>query len=270
MEKWIPQFTESLLKQDFKDFDLVIVNDGLGLEKLKLLDHLFNCKILPSSSSIAKNRSTGFSSMLKSGYRYVIFADADDLMAKNRVSSSRELLDNYDIVVNDLTIINSNGEHIMDQYLTGRLGNFKKIHLNEILDYNFMGLGNSSVRVEILNNLTIPEDINAVDWYMFTILLNRGHHAVFTSSTSTLYRQHQSNIVGLHQLDENNTILLAEQKYLHYFHLQKLSQHYRNRFIEFSKLVIKLKDPIFKKKYLEKINDQMPECPFWFESIKPD
>ena len=270
MEKWIPQFTESLLKQDFKDFDLVIVNDGLGLEKLKLLDHKFNCKILPSSRSIAKNRNTGFSSMLKSGYRYVIFADADDLMAKNRISFSKELLDNYDIVVNDLTIINSNGEHIMDQYLSGRLGNFKKIHLNEILDYNFMGLGNSSARVEILNNITIPEDIKAVDWYLFTILLNRGHHAVFTSSTSTLYRQHHSNIVGLHQPDENNTILLAEQKYLHYLYLQKLSQHHRNRFIEFSKLVIKLKDPIFKKKYLKKINDQMPEYPFWFESIKPD
>ena len=124
MEKWIPQFTRSLLKQDLKDFDLLIVNDGLGLEKLKLFDHMFNCKILPSSRSIAKNRSTGFSSMLKSGYRYVIFADMDDLMAKNRISSSRKLLDNYDIVVNDLALINSNGECIMDQYLSGRLVNF--------------------------------------------------------------------------------------------------------------------------------------------------
>ena len=45
MERWIPQFAESLFKQDFKDFDLIIVNDGLGLEKLKLFDQMYNCKI---------------------------------------------------------------------------------------------------------------------------------------------------------------------------------------------------------------------------------
>ena len=270
MEKWIPQFTESLLKQDFKDFDLVIVNDGLDLEKLKLLDRKFNCKILPSGGCIAENRNTGFSSMLKSDYRYVVFADADDLMAKNRISLSKELLYTYNIVVNDLTLINSDGEHIKDQYLSGRLGNLKRIHLNDILDYNFIGLSNSSARVEILNNITIPEDIEVVDWYLFTILLKRGHHAVFTSSTSTLYRQHPSNLLGFHQPDENNIILLAEQKYLHYFYLHELSEHHQNRFIEFSKLRIQLKDSIFRKKYLEKILDQLPEYPFWFESIKPD
>jgi glycosyltransferase involved in cell wall biosynthesis len=268
MEKWILQFSESLLKQDFKDFDLVIVNDGVNLKKLKPLYEKFNCIILPASGSIAKNRIAGFFSMIKNGYRYVIFADADDLMAKNRISISTELLDSYDIVVNDLNLINFNGEHMMDQYLSFRMGNFKRIHLNEILDSNFMGMGNSSIRVEILNNITIPENINLVDWYLFTILLNRGYHAVFTSSTSTLYRQHHHNI-GFHKPDENNIIFLAEQKYLHYLYLQKLSQHHQNRFIEFSKLVIRLKDPIFKNKYLKEMNDQMPECPFWYESVKP-
>ncbi len=270
MEKWMPQFIETLVKQDFKDFDLVVVNDGLELEKLKLLDKIFNCKILPSGGSIAKNRSTGFSFIHKSGYRYVVFTDADDLMATNRIRSSIELLDNYDIVVNDLTLINSNGEYIKDQYLSGRLGNFKEIQLNEILDYNFMGMSNSSARVEILNNITIPENLETVDWFLFTTLLNRGHHAVFTSSTSTLYRQHHSNTLGFHPPDENNIIFLAEQKYLHYFLLQKLSEHHQNRFNKFSKLVIKLKDPIFKKEYLERINDQIPEKPFWYETIQPD
>jgi glycosyltransferase involved in cell wall biosynthesis len=270
MEKWIPQFTESLLKQSLKDFDLVIVNDGLDLKMLNPLEQKFNCIILPSGGSIAKNRSAGFSGILNNGYRYVIFADADDLMAENRISISKRLLDDYDIVVNDLTLINPNGEYIMDQYLSARLGSLKRINLNEILDYNFIGLGNSSARVEILHNIIIPENIEAVDWYLFSLLLYRGHNAVFTSSTSTLYRQHHSNLIGLNQLDENNILLLAEQKYLHYFYLQNLSEHHQNRFIEFSKLVVKLKDPIFRKKYLEKMSDQEPEYPFWFESIKPD
>lgn len=133
-----------------------------------------------------------------------------------------------------------------------------------------MGLGNSCVRVEILNDIIIPDDIEVVDWYLFTILLSRGYHAVFTSSTSTLYRQHDSNIIGFHQPDENNINFLAERKYLHYYHLQTLSDHHQKRFKEFGNLVEKLKDPIFKKIYLKKINDQMPEYPFWFESIKPD
>jgi hypothetical protein len=101
------------------------------------------------------------------------------------------------------------------------------------------------------------------------MLLSRGHHAVFTSSTSTLYRQHDSNILGFHKPDENNIDILAERKYLHYFHLQTLSDHHQKRFTEFNNLIEKLKDPDFKKNYLKKINDQIPEYPFWFESIKP-
>lgn len=270
MEKWLPEFAESLSEQDFSDFDLVIVNDGLHVKQLKVLDQKFNCKILPSSSSIADNRNTGFAWLINSGYRFVIFADADDLMDKNRLSQCRELLQNNEIVVNDLNLVTSEGERIKKNYLAERLGEFKKIQLNDILDYNFMGLGNSCLRVELLNDINIPENIEVVDWYLFTILLSRGHHAVFTSSTSTLYRQHHSNILGFHQPDENNIDLLAERKYLHYYHLQTLSDHHQKRFTEFTKLVEKLKDPIFKKIYLKKINDQLPEHPFWFESIKPD
>lgn len=270
MEKWIPQFIDSLLKQDFKDFDLVIVNDGLSSEKLKIFEGLFSCKLLASNSSIAKNRNSGFSLLLGSGYRYVVFADSDDLMANNRISNCKLLLEDYEIVVNDLALINSDGVFIRDQYLSDRLGNFKKIHPYEIFDYNFVGLSNSSARVEILNDITIPDNIEAVDWYLFSTLLNRGHHAVFTSSTSTLYRQHTSNILGFHQLDEKKITFLAEQKYLHYSYLQKHSKQHRYRFVEFSKLLDKLKDPIFKKEYLKRINEQMPDNPFWFEAIKPD
>lgn len=270
MEKWIPQFTESLMKQDFKAFDLVIVNDGLSLGQLQLLDELFNCTILSSFGSIVKNRNEGFARVLNSGYRYVVFADADDLMEENRISHSKELLGHSDIVVNDLKIIDSQGENILDKYLSRRLGNLKRIHSNEILDYNFMGLGNSSARVQILKDITIPDDVKVVDWYLFTILLNQGHNAVFTSSTSTLYRQHHSNLVGFHYPDENNIMSLAEQKYLHYLHLQKHSQHHHKRFIEFTNLLTKLKDPVFRRRYLEEINDQMPESPFWYESIKPE
>lgn len=269
-EKWLPEFAESLSEQDFSDFDLVIINDGLDVKQLKVLDQKFSCKILPSSGSIAGNRNTGFAWLINSGYRFVIFADADDLMDKNRLSYCRELLQTNEIVINDLTLVTSNGESITKNYLAERLGEFKEIQLNDILDYNFMGLGNSSVRVEILNDINIPEDIEVVDWYLFTKLLSRGHHAVFTSSTSTLYRQHDSNIIGFHQPDENNIDLLAERKYLHYYHLQTLSDHHQKRCTEFTKLVEKLKDPIFKKIYLKKINDQMPEYPFWFESIKTD
>jgi hypothetical protein len=270
MEKWIHEFADSLSHQVFQDFDLVMINDGLENRLLKVLDQKFNCKILPSSGSIAGNRNTGFAWLINSRYRFVIFADADDLMDKNRLRHCRELLQNHEIVVNDLTLITSKGEIIKKNYLAKRLGEFKEIQLYDILDYNFMGLGNSSVRVEILNDLNIPEDIEVVDWYLFTTLLSRGHHAVFTSSTSTHYRQHHSNILGFHQPDENNIDLLAERKYLHYYHLQTLSEHHQKRFTEFNNLIKKLKDLNFKKKYLKKINDQIPEYPFWFESIKPD
>jgi glycosyltransferase involved in cell wall biosynthesis len=110
MEKWIHEFADSLSHQDFQDFDLVMINDGLDLKQLKVLDQMFNCKILPTSGSIAQNRNTGFAYLIKCGYRFVIFTDADDLMDRNRLSHCRELLQNNEIVVNDLTLVTSKGK----------------------------------------------------------------------------------------------------------------------------------------------------------------
>ena len=270
MEKWILEFTETLLKQDFLDFDLVIVNDGIDLSKLKLLDQKFNCKLLPPCRSIARNRNTGFAYLIKSGYRNVIFADSDDLMQSDRISTCRSFLQESEIVVNDLTIMSSNGELLKENYFGHRMGEKQDIHLSDILDHNMMGMSNTGLRAEILNGIIIPEEIEVVDWHLFTILLNRGHKTIFTSTTSTCYRQHDHNMHGFHRPDDKNIITLARNKYLHYYHLQHLSSYFNERAKDYDRIRHKLNNPDFREQYLKNINDQHPENPFWFECIKPD
>lgn len=269
MEKWIDEFADSLSKQDFPDFDLVMINDGLDLEQLKGIGQKFNCKILTPSGSIAGNRNKGFSYIVKNGYRFVIFSDSDDLMGKNRISLCRELLKDYDIIVNDLTVINSKGKTITAHYLSRRLKDRQSIRLEDILDHNIIGLGNSSVKAEVLNGIVIPDELKVVDWYLFTKLLSRGCKAVFTSSASTLYRQHESNILGFHRPDTHNIRSLIQQKYRHYYHLQNLSSHHKKRFAEYDQLIQNIKDPVFLESYLKQIREELPDFPFWFESVKP-
>lgn len=221
-EQYLYDFFSSLQKQTYKDFDIVVVNDGYeNFEKIKTMyNSTLSIIELKYSDTLAKNREHGINYCIENNYDVLIFGDSDDYFEKNRVEKSLELLKEYDIVVNDLSLFDENGVY-EEKYLTHRLENLEVVDLEFVKDKNVFGLSNTAVKLKDMLKTVIPDDLIAVDWYLFSTLLLEGKRAVFTNETVSYYRQHQENIVGFKKLDEASFKKGVEVKMKHYKALNK-------------------------------------------------
>ncbi|RXI39052.1 family 2 glycosyl transferase, partial [Malaciobacter mytili] len=144
-EEYLYDFFNSLEKQTYKYFDIIIVNDGFNnldifIEKYKELN-IFELKGL---DNIAKNRQIGINYCIDNNYDILIFGDSDDYFKENRIMISLDKLEKYDIVVNDLTLFDKNGI-IEKQYISNRIENNTEIDFGFIKDKNIFGLSNTAI-----------------------------------------------------------------------------------------------------------------------------
>jgi glycosyltransferase involved in cell wall biosynthesis len=220
----LKEMLDSLVNQSVRDFDLIIVNDGLeGL--LDLFDeHLKHLNVieLKSVGNPIKNRQDGINYCIDMGYDILLFGDSDDVFSLNRVEQSISLLKTFDIVVNDLTLFNEEGV-LEDKYISNRLENNEKIYFDYIVNKNIFGLSNTAIKLTGAKFVELPTDLIAADWYIFSMLLLEGKNAIFTNETITYYRQHVKNLVGLNRIDRKSFYFGLKVKEIHYKSLKVLT-----------------------------------------------
>jgi hypothetical protein len=196
-EEFLKDFFESLSRQTFRDFDLVIINNNLKnlnyyknvYSKLRIID-------INSSGSIAKNRELGINYCIEKKYDVLIFGDSDDYFKNNRVEKSLELLKKKEVIVNDLSIFNKYGVY-EKKYLSNRLKNLDIIDYEFIKDKNIFGMSNTAIKLKNISKVIFDDNIIPIDWFFFRAILKQGLKALFTNETETFYRQHKNNTVGL-------------------------------------------------------------------------
>jgi len=208
--KFLKSFFNSLFKQTYKDFDLIIVNDNFkNLEFYKNLYPSLNIVNINSNKSPSKNREIGINYCIDYKYENLIFGDSDDYFKKNRIGKSLELLKKADIVVNDLSLFNDNGIYEKN-YLSNILTNLDIVDFEFIKDKNIFGMSNTALKLKNIKKVSFNSTIIAVDWYFFKTILKKGSKAVFTNETETFYRQYENNTIGLHV--KNNKYYLWWEK----------------------------------------------------------
>ncbi|AXH14489.1 hypothetical protein CP985_13205 [Malaciobacter mytili LMG 24559] len=263
-ESYLIQFFDSLEKQTFKDFDIIVVNDGYK-DFNKIKDKYATLKIieLNYSNTHAKNREYGINYVISNSYDILIFGDSDDYFKNNRVEVSIEKLKKYDIVINDLSLF-YNKNYYNKMYFSNRINNNSEIKLELILDKNIFGMSNSAIKLEKVDLIEFDKSLIAIDWYLFSYLLIKGLKAVFTNETETFYRQHSDNIIGIGKLTEDKILKGIDLKIKQYKLLIKENIIYA----DLLKQMLELKDKIKCIKTLELINNQNIKFPLWWEEIK--
>lgn len=251
-KKYLYDFFNSLQEQTYKSFEVIIINDGYeSFDEIKT-NYNRNLKIieLKHSNTPAKNREYGINYCIDNNYDILIFGDSDDYFAKNRVEKSIEFLRENDIVVNDLSLFNDNFPY-EEKYLSNRIRNLQSIDFEFIKDKNIFGLSNTAIKLNNLKEINIPDNLIAVDWYFFTLLLYSLKKAIFTNETISYYRQYEENTVGIRELDEVSFQKALKVKKLHYDAL-------KNKINGFDTKLKELSDIRFDNQ--EKINN-----PLWWE-----
>lgn len=208
--EYLITFFDSLEQQTYKNFDIIVVNDGY--KNFEFLQQKYpNLKIieLPYKNTPAKNREYGINYCIDADYDILIFGDSDDYFAENRVAKSLELLKSYDIVVNDLSLFDDYSIY-EEKYISHRVNNLSTIDLEFIKDKNIFGMTNTGLKLKNIKKVNFKDTIIAVDWYLFQNMLTQGLKALFTNETISYYRQYENNIVGLSV--EDNTYYLWWEK----------------------------------------------------------
>lgn len=248
---------DSLEQQTFKNFDIVVVNDGY--QKFDTIKKKYpNLTIieLPHRSTPSKNREYGINHVKMMGYSVVVFGDSDDYFEKNRIEKSIELLETHDIVVNDLSLFNTHGIYNR-KYLSNRIRNNTIIDFDFILEKNIFGLSNTAIKLDLIDSINFDPSLVAVDWYLFSLLLLKARHAIFTNETQTLYRQYSDNTIGIGEITPESISNILKVKKTHYSLMQKHLHYYE----ELYNNVIELDGT----KNFSDLSVSSTKYPFWWE-----
>lgn len=198
--KYLREFINSLNNQTFCDFDLIIVNDQVEHSQLNAL--LCNLKVKCSIISPEERKTPADLrvDLIKyaklSEYNLLVLGDIDDLFDKERISeivSSYEQNRTFSFYYNELLLFDG----------TNALKPFPRVtnQIEDILQYNYLGLSNNSINLDnlTLNFIDSLYGCNSFvfDWYLFSRILCDGGRGLFVEKAKTLYRIYDNNFAGV-------------------------------------------------------------------------
>lgn len=216
--KFFKDFCTSALNQSFNDFEVLVVNDGCDNNTLFNLLAGLNYTIIDAIGSPAENRQQGINYAFNKMYKYLIFCDADDTFSPERIGDTVRLLNitEYDILVCNLNIVDESLHTLIKDYFSLEIPGDKPIDKEFIRDKNIFGMSNTAIKLQSLKeDISIP-DTPIVDWYLFTMLLNKGLKAGYINQSYVNYRQYDANMIGINCFDVPTFKRLANYKYCHY------------------------------------------------------
>ena len=257
---FLPEFLYSINNQTLDNFELILFNDGIKDAK-SLVEGICNrpFKIIDVSGTPAKIRESVFSYFVDSSCENIMFADSDDQLSENQLAVAFSYLDKYPIVFFDLDLIDRHGHLMKKNIWTNRMEEGEIISKQFLEDKNVIGLGNTSLKKEVLKKTTIPEDIVAVDWFYFTKVLEN-HDAIFTNKSTIKYRQYNNNSAGIGKVSPERLKKTIRVKKQHYNSLPGANEQleYLN-FIE-----KKFSDEVIESRFIDYL-DSLHLNYFWWE-----
>ena len=244
--KYLNTFLDSIKKQTHQAFKLTVFNDGVNNAANYFTNFTGEIEFVDVSGTPTEIRFQSFDYLYKTNAEYIIFQDIDDGMTENRVEVLSELLQKYDIVSNDLSLMDDNGTLYKTAIWSDRLPDLFEFTSDFIKDKNIAGIGNSGIRKSVLSTPIKYSALPKVaDWFMFYQLMFFSKvKAVFTSKCQTLYRQHNNNMAGVKTFDEARLTYVIQVKRAHYLGLQEIGIDVTKELTELDKIELIIQNKI--------------------------
>ena len=198
-EKYLPEFLESLLAQSYKDFELIVRDDGSSDDTLNILDsysHKLSITILNHSERLGAARN--FIQLLVDsgdGFKYYLFADQDDYWHHNKIERAQAKLAGQ----NNLPTLYCTRLELVDSHLAHISFPPKPrvVALNNALVENIatgctIALNGDARRLAIDN---LPTIFSMHDWWLYIVVSALGK-VIYDDFSSLKYRQHGGNTIG--------------------------------------------------------------------------
>ncbi|MBS7255454.1 glycosyltransferase [Flavobacterium branchiicola] len=211
-EKYVKEALDSVLKEDYTNKELIIINDGSSDNSEEIVKRWIkeNEHLVSVEYYFRPNKGvceTANELVAKARGKYIVWLPSDDVLYGNTISERVRLLEQNEekgklVLVSDAKVINSEGEIILNSTMTEyNRGNKEKYKYDEgIIEEVLMNPSISGAVLMInkaLYNIigVYPKDINAEDWF-FIQRAAAIKSILFQDKPVSLYRVHDYNTSG--------------------------------------------------------------------------
>lgn len=213
VEKYIEECLNSIIKQTYKNIEIILVDDGstdrsgIICDQYAKIDKRINV-LHKENFGVSNARNTGL--RLKKG-KYFIFIDSDDWLEPNMIESLYNNLKNNQV---DISIcnyyINSTKRKTDIQNKKLIKNNLKEMYENLFDENSFGGyLWNKLIKSNIADNLFLDEDIKIEEDVIFLINILKGCNSIYYDPNIILYhyRKRENSAVNFNYAPKDLTKL---------------------------------------------------------------
>ena len=194
-KKFIGKTVNSVLQQNLKDFEFIIINDEPGIHSNKILYKLKKkdkrIKIINNKNNLGAGLSRNRGIKIAKG-KYIAFLDSDDLWKKNKLINQIKLMEkfNYNITHTAYDIIDSKSKKF-----TTRLS--KNLNYKMLLNSCDVGLSTVIVRKKILKKTNLFSNFKTKeDYYLWLELAKLGYVFYYLNISYTKWRITENSLSG--------------------------------------------------------------------------
>ncbi|HGC9913093.1 alpha-L-Rha alpha-1,3-L-rhamnosyltransferase [Streptococcus agalactiae] len=214
-EKFLAQQIESIQKQTFKEWNLLIRDDG---SSDKTCDIIRNFTAKDSRIRFINENEHHNLGVIKSFFTLVnyevadfyFFSDQDDVWLPEKLSVSLEAAKHKAsdvplLVYTDLKVVNRELNILQDSMIRAQSHHANTTLLPELTENTVTG-GTMMINHALAEKWFTPNDILMHDWFLALLAASLGE-IIYLDLPTQLYRQHDNNVLGARTMDKRFKIL---------------------------------------------------------------
>ncbi|HHD7449001.1 TPA: glycosyltransferase family 2 protein [Streptococcus agalactiae] len=214
-EKFLAQQIESIQKQIFKEWNLLIRDDG---SSDKTCDIIRNFTAKDSRIRFINENEHHNLGVIKSFFTLVnyevadfyFFSDQDDVWLPEKLSVSLEAAKHKAsdvplLVYTDLKVVNQELNILQDSMIRAQSHHANTTLLPELTENTVTG-GTMMINHALAEKWFTPNDILMHDWFLALLAASLGE-IIYLDLPTQLYRQHDNNVLGARTMDKRFKIL---------------------------------------------------------------